>query len=131
MTIGQAAKKSGVSAKLIRHYESIGVTPKVSRTESGYREYSESDVQILRFVKRARGLGFDMKDIKKLVGLWRNKGRSSADVKNLCKTHLENLEQKMRELQTMADSLRHLSRNCQGDNRPHCPILNNLAGEFT
>ncbi|MBX2996695.1 MAG: Cu(I)-responsive transcriptional regulator [Bdellovibrionaceae bacterium] len=131
MTIGQAAKKSGVSAKLIRHYESIGVTPKVSRTESGYREYSESDVQILRFVKRARGLGFDMKDIKKLVGLWRNKGRSSADVKNLCKTHIENLEQKMRELQTMADSLRHLSRNCQGDNRPHCPILNNLAGEFT
>lgn len=131
MTIGQAAKKSGVSAKLIRHYESIGVTPKVSRTESGYREYSESDVQILRFVKRARGLGFDMKDIKKLVGLWHNKGRSSADVKNLCKTHIENLEQKMRELQTMADSLRHLSRNCQGDNRPHCPILNNLAGEFT
>lgn len=129
MTIGQAAQKSGVNAKLIRHYESIGVTPRVSRTDSGYRTYSEDDVQILRFVRRARGLGFDMKDIKKLVGLWRNKGRSSADVKSLCKTHIANLEKKMLELQTMTDSLRHLSKNCQGDNRPQCPILNNLSGD--
>lgn len=129
MTIGQAAQKSGVNAKLIRHYESIGVTPRVSRTESGYRTYSDDDVQILRFVRRARSLGFDMKDIKKLVGLWRNKSRSSADVKNLCKAHIANLEKKMLELQTMTESLRHLSKNCHGDNRPHCPILNNFSGD--
>ncbi len=126
MNIGEAAKISGVNAKLIRHYESIGVIPKASRSESGYRSYSESDVNILSFVKRARNLGFAMKEIKKLVSLWKNRSRASADVKSLAVKHIEEMEQKIAELQGMVKTLKHLSKNCRGDNRPDCPILNNL-----
>lgn len=126
MNIGEAAKISGVNAKLIRHYESIGVIPKASRSESGYRSYSESDVNILSFVKRARTLGFAMKEIKKLVSLWKNKSRASADVKSLAVKHIEEMEHKIVELQGMVKTLKHLSKNCHGDNRPDCPILNNL-----
>lgn len=126
MTIGELAKSSGVNAKLIRHYESIGVVPKPSRTDSGYRIYSKTDIQFLKFIKRARGLGFSMKEIKKLIGLWRNKSRASKDVKALALTHVKALDTKILEMQEMADSLRLLARNCHGDTRPDCPILNSL-----
>jgi MerR family gold-responsive transcriptional activator of gol and ges genes len=126
MTIGELAKSSGVNAKLIRHYESIGVVPKASRTDSGYRIYSEKDIQFLKFIKRARGLGFSMKEIKKLIGLWRNKTRASKEVKTLALTHIKALETKVLEMQEMAESLRLLAKNCHGDSRPDCPILSNL-----
>lgn len=127
MNIGEAAKLSGVNAKLIRHYESIGIVPKASRTESGYRLYSESDIHILTFVRRARTLGFSMKEIKKLVSLWRNRSRASSDVKAMAQAHISALEQKIKELEEMRDTLRHLAKNCHGDSRPDCPILENLA----
>lgn len=127
MNIGKAAKSSGINAKLIRHYESIGIIPKAGRTEAGYRVYSESDVHILSFVRRARGLGFSMKEIKKLVSLWRNRARASSEVKALAQSHIKELEGKILELEAMRDTLRHLARNCHGDNRPECPILENLA----
>lgn len=127
MNIGEAAKVSGVNAKLIRHYESIGIVPKVARTESGYRVYSDADVHILKFVKRARGLGFSMKEIKKLVGLWRNRSRASSEVKQLALTHIATLEKKIAELESMADALKRLAKSCHGDSRAHCPILDELA----
>lgn len=126
MNIGQAGTASGVDARLIRHYESIGLLPRVSRSEAGYRIYSENDVHILRFIKRARTLGFPLQEIKKLIGLWRNKSRSSAQVKDLTHAHIASLEKKIAELQSMAAALRHLAKNCHGDGRPDCPILDNL-----
>lgn len=126
MNIGQAAEVSGINAKLIRHYESIGIIPKAARSESGYRVYSEADIHILTFVKRARGLGFSMKEIKKLLGLWRNK-RPSAEVKGLALAHIKGLEQKISELEAMAKTLRQLAKCCHGDNKPECPILDELA----
>ncbi len=128
MNIGEAATQSGVNAKLIRHYESIGIIPKAARTGSGYRVYSSSEVHILRFVKRARGLGFSMKEIKKLVSLWRNRSRASANVKALALGHVEEMERKIAEMEAMARTLRHLAEHCQGDDRPECPILEDLAG---
>lgn len=127
MNIGEAAKISGVNAKLIRHYESIGIIPKARRTDSGYRSYSDSDVHTLTFVRRARRLGFSMKEIKRLVGLWRNRSRASADVKSLAAGHVKEMEQKVRELQSMIETLRHLARTCHGDHRPDCPIIDGLA----
>jgi len=127
MNIGAAAKASGVNAKLIRHYEAIGIVPKASRSEAGYRVYSASDVHILTFVKRARSLGFSMKEIKKLVGLWRNKSRTSGEVKAMAQEHIKQLEQKISELQAMTQTLKKLVRSCRGDHRPDCPILANLA----
>ncbi|MCB0392914.1 MAG: Cu(I)-responsive transcriptional regulator [Bdellovibrionales bacterium] len=126
MTIGELAKTSGVNAKLIRHYESIGLIPKAARTESGYRFYKEADAQFLRFIRRARGLGFSMKEIKKLISLWRNKARASKEVKALANEHVRQLEQKINEMQEMVDNLRFLSRSCHGDSRPDCPIINSL-----
>ncbi len=126
MNIGELAKTSGVNAKLIRHYEAIGLIPKASRTESGYRVYSEKDIQFLRFIRRARSLGFSMKEIKKLVGLWRNKSRASREVKALALTHVQTLEKKITEMQEMADNLKILARNCHGDGRPDCPIIKGL-----
>lgn len=127
MNIGEAAKVSGVNSKLIRHYESLGIIPKASRTDSGYRIYTEADVHILAFVKRARGLGFSMKEIKKLVGLWKNKSRASSEVKALALAHLKELENKIAELEAMAKTLRHLAKCCHGDSRPDCPILEGLS----
>ena len=129
MNIGELAKQSGVNAKLIRHYESIGIIPKATRTAAGYRVYSETDVQFLRFVKRARSLGFSMKEIKKLVGLWRNKARASKDVKAMALTHIQELERKISEMREMAENLRSLARTCHGDHRPDCPILRDLEVE--
>lgn len=127
MNIGEAAAASGVNPKSIRHYESIGIIPKVSRSDSGYRIYNENDVHILSFVKKARGLGFSMKEIKKLVSLWRNKTRASVEVKSLALSHVKKLEEKITELQSMVDTIKHLSKTCHGDNRPSCPILDDLA----
>lgn len=131
MNIGEAARTSGVNAKLIRHYESIGIIPKATRTEAGYRTYTEADVNILSFVKRSRTLGFSMKEIKKLVSLWRNKARASRDVKSMAIKHIDEMEQKILALEDMVKTLKHLARSCHGDNRPDCPILNDLASQRT
>ncbi|MDQ3231546.1 MAG: Cu(I)-responsive transcriptional regulator [Pseudobdellovibrionaceae bacterium] len=129
MNIGEAAKAAGVNAKFIRHYESRGIIPKVSRTESGYRIYSENDVHILTFVKHARGLGFSLPEIKKLVSLWRNKTRKSEDVKTITTHHIEALNAKIRELETIRAALEDLATHCHGDDRPDCPILENFANK--
>lgn len=130
MNIGELSKASGVSTKLIRHYESIGLISKATRTRSGYRQYGENDVHILSFIRRGRNLGFPMKEIKQLLSLWKNKSRSSKDVKALAMAHLKNLEIKIAELQEMASTLRHLSMNCHGDHRPDCPIIVNLESKI-
>tara|TARA_B110001454_G_C12723192_1_gene435843 strand:- start:7244 stop:7633 length:390 start_codon:yes stop_codon:yes gene_type:complete len=127
MNIGEAATISGVNAKLIRHYESIGIIPKASRSMAGYRTYSEADVNILVFVKKSRSLGFSMKEIKKLVSLWRNKTRASVEVKNLALNHISEMEQKIVVLQAIVKTLKHLAKCCHGDDRPNCPILDDLA----
>lgn len=127
MKIGEAARESGVSAKMIRHYESIGLIPGADRTASGYRVYGENDVHALRFVRRARDLGFSVKEIKTLLGLWRNRNRSSADVKELARTHISELEDRIRELKSLVKALKTLVECCHGDERPECPILDELA----
>lgn len=129
MNIGQAAAACGVTAKMIRHYEEIGLVPPPRRTASNYRTYSASDVHVLSFVKRARTLGFSMADIKALLGLWGNKGRSSASVKKIAGRHIAELKRKIAETQSLVAALEHLSRHCHGDKRPECPILDDLARE--
>lgn len=126
MNIGQAAAASGVSAKMLRHYETIGLMPKAKRTASNYRNYAHSDVHTLRFIRRARSLGFSMAEIKELVGLWRSKSRSSAAVKSIAARHIADLKQKVAELQAMVQTLEHLAAHCHGDHRPECPILDDL-----
>ncbi len=126
MNIGELAKSSGVNAKLIRHYESIGLIAKAARSESGYRQYSDTDVHMLRFVKRCRSLGFSMKEIKKLISLWKNQARASSEVKNLAQAHITQLEEKIIELQAVVDTLKTLAKSCRGNNRPDCPILEDL-----
>jgi Cu(I)-responsive transcriptional regulator len=127
LNIGRAAEASGVSAKMIRHYESIGLLPAAGRTVAGYRIYRDGDIHTLRFIRRARDLGFSMKEIAALVGLWRNGRRSSSEVKKLAGQHMRDLDQKIRELQAMRDALAHLAEHCHGDDRPDCPILEDLA----
>ena len=126
--IGEAAAATGVSAKMIRHYEGIGLIPAVGRTFAGYRLYAESDLNRLRFIKRARNLGFSMKQIEALLGLWNDPGRASAQVKKLAKAHADELAQKVRELQSMQRTLENLAKHCHGDQRPDCPILDDLGG---
>ncbi len=129
MNIGQVAKKSGVSAKTIRYYESIGLIPEASRTESGYRTYSDKDVETLRFIHHSRNLGFSVKDVSQLLDLWRDNKRASADVKKLALAHIEEVDRKIEELKTIRNTLTHLTTRCHGDHRPDCPILKELAGE--
>ncbi len=126
MNIGEVATKSQVKPKMIRRYEDMGIIPKAGRSDSGYRQYTENDVHILKFVKRSRELGFTMKDIKQLVSLWRNKNRSSSQVKSIASRHIQELDKKLLKIQTMLSTLNHLVNNCQGDHRPDCPILNEL-----
>jgi MerR family copper efflux transcriptional regulator len=126
-SIGRAAKESGVSIKMIRHYEEVGLLPKPARSFGNYRLYGEHDVHTLRFIKRARALGFSMAEVKELVGLWQNKSRSSRAVKSIAGKHLEALQWKIAELKSMAVTLQHLMDHCSGDHRPHCPILEDLA----
>lgn len=127
MDIGRASKASGVSVKMIRHYEAIGLVPEVARTAANYRVYRESDVHTLRFIRRARALGFSMDDIRELLGLWQNKSRSSASVKKIAGKHVDRLHRKIAELKAMTDTLEHLTQHCHGDHRPDCPILDDLS----
>ena len=129
MNIGQAATASGVSAKMIRYYESVGLTRPVVRTESGYRVYSDDDVHTLRFIRRSRDLGFSVEQIAGLLALWQDRDRSSADVKRIALGHVAELERKVAGLKQMIATLRHLSACCHGDDRPDCPILDDLALE--
>lgn len=126
--IGQAAEVSGVSAKMIRHYEEGGFIPKARRTVAGYRIYRESDVHVLRFIRRARDLGFSMQEIKALLALWNNRRRASGDVKRLAQNHVEALDAKIAELKSMRRTLVDLAKHCHGDHRPECPILDDLSG---
>ena len=128
MNIGSAARDSGVSAKMIRHYESLGLLRQPKRTGAGYRIYDENDIHTLRFVRRARDLGFSIKEIKDLLSLWRNRHRSSGDVRTIAQRHIAELEAKIAELQGMRRTLEDLVRHCHGDSRPACPILDDLAG---
>lgn len=126
MNIGQAAKATRVSAKMIRYYESVGLIPPASRTDSGYRAYADADVHMLRFIRRARDLGFSVAEIHDLLGLWRDRSRKSADVKRLAQQHIDDLHRRIQDLRQMADSLQALTACCAGDERPDCPILENL-----
>jgi len=128
MNIGEAARRSGVSAKMIRHYEAIGLIAAPARTEAGYRVYTEAAIHDLRFVRSARDLGFSMAQIADLLALWRDRQRSSAEVKQLALDHVAGLKARIEELQAMADTLTHLARTCHGDDRPDCPIIEGLAG---
>ena len=128
MNIGQAAKASGVSAKMIRYYEQTGLIPPAGRTGAGYRDYSDKDVHELRFIRRARSLGFSMPEITQLLSLWRDRERPSREVKAIAEKHVNELDARIAEMQTMADTLRHLSHCCAGDDRPDCPILADLTG---
>ena len=129
MNIGQASSASGVSAKMIRYYESIGLIRPPSRTDSNYRVYGSDEVHVLRFVKRARTLGFSVEETATLLSLWQDKSRASAEVKDIATGHIAALETKISELQGMVNTLTHLAHCCGGDNRPDCPILDDLAGE--
>jgi MerR family transcriptional regulator, copper efflux regulator len=128
-TIGEAATASGVSAKMIRHYEENGFIPKAGRTVAGYRIYKDADVHMLRFIRRARDLGFSLAEIKTLLGLWQNRRRTSGDVKKLASKHVQDLDRKIAEMQAMRRTLVDLAMHCHGDERPDCPILDDLAGE--
>jgi len=127
MNIGQAAAASGVSAKMIRHYEVVGLMPAPKRTESGYRQYNDTEVHTLRFVRQARDLGFSITEIGELLSLWHNRKRPSRMVKAMAEVHIQALEQKAQELLAMKSTLEHLVHCCHGDDRPECPILDGLA----
>lgn len=129
LNIGQAATASGVSAKMIRHYEEVGMLPAARRTESGYRQYGEAEVQTLRFIRHSRDLGFSLPEITELLSLWHNRKRSSRQVKALAQAHIEELEEKLKELKAMKATLEHLVHCCHGDDRPECPIIETLEGE--
>lgn len=126
MNIGVAAARSGVSAKMIRYYEQIGLVPAVTRTAAGYRNYGPRDVHMLRFIAQARDLGFSIAEIAELLDLWRDKDRRSADVKALAQARVRDLRQKIARLQDMADTLEELADACAGNERPDCPILQKL-----
>ena len=127
MNIGEAARASGVTAKMIRHYEDSGLIPKTKRTLAGYRMYGENDVHTLRFIRRARDLGFSLAEIKALLGLWGNRRRASADVKKLATKHVADLDARIAEMQAMRRTLVALAHSCHGDDRPDCPILDDLS----
>jgi MerR family copper efflux transcriptional regulator len=127
MNIGTVAERSGVSAKMIRHYESISLLPPAARTDSGYRQYSERDVHVLHFIRQARNLGFSIAHIRDLVDLWRNPRRSSARVKHLAQAHLDEVDARIKELKSIRKTLQNLVVHCHGDERPDCPILDTLA----
>jgi len=127
MNIGQAAAASGITAKMIRYYESIALVPPGRRSDAGYRVYSDDDLHVLRFVKRARTLGFSLEQIRELLSLWQNKARASADVKAIALGHVAELNQRIAELTEMRDTLQTLAGCCQGNDRPDCPILQSLA----
>ena len=126
--IGEAARLAGVSAKMIRHYEGTGLIPEAARTFAGYRLYGDADVHRLRFIKRARGLGFSIRHIEVLLRLWSDQSRTSAEVKQLAEQHADELGARIAEMKAMQRTLRNLARQCHGDSRPDCPILDDLGG---
>ena len=126
--IGEAARASGVSAKMVRHYESLGLLGEVARTDSGYRQYSAADIHTLRFIKRARDLGFSMVEIADLLSLWRDRSRASGDVKQIAQQHVADLDARIAAMQAMRQTLNDLLHHCHGDQRPDCPIIDDLAG---
>jgi MerR family transcriptional regulator, copper efflux regulator len=128
LNIGEAARRSGVSAKMVRHYESLGLLPAVNRTESGYRQYGDSEVHTLRFIRRARDLGFSMAEIAELLKLWQDRRRSSHQVHRIAQRHVDELTRKLHEMEAMRRTLQHLIDCCHGDERPECPILEELGG---
>jgi MerR family transcriptional regulator, copper efflux regulator len=127
VNIGQAAAHSGVSAKMVRHYEALGLLPRIARTDAGYRQYGDNEVHTLRFIRRARDLGFSMAEIGELVKLWQNRRRASADVRRIAQRHVADLERRIAEMDSMKRTLQHLIHGCHGDERPDCPILDELA----
>lgn len=127
MNIGTVAKVSGVPAKTIRYYEEIGLISEAIRGDNGYRQYRQDDVEILRFIQRARKLGFSVKDVSDLLALWRDNGRASADVKAVALRHITDVEERIRELESIRATLLDLTQRCHGDDRPDCPILEGLA----
>ena len=127
--VGEAASLSNVSAKMVRHYESLGLLPAVARTDSGYRQYTDREVHTLRFIRRSRDLGFSMAEIAELLKLWQNRRRPSASVKRIASEHVAALDAKMAEMAAMRKTLQHLVHCCHGDERPDCPILDELARE--
>jgi Cu(I)-responsive transcriptional regulator len=129
MNIGQAAAASGVTAKMIRHYEAVGLLAPATRTEAGYRQYADTDVHTLRFIRHSRDLGFSIPEIGALLGLWQNRRRPSRQVKALAEAHIQELERKAQELLAMKATLEHLVHCCHGDDRPDCPILESLAAD--
>ena len=131
MQIGEAAKLSGVSAKMIRHYETIGLIPAPDRRDSNYRDYGHHDLHRLGFIRRARALGFGMEQIRDLLRLWGDRQRSSAEVKQLTEAHIAELDQKIRLLGEMRSTLANLASACDGTDRPDCPIIEGLAGGRT
>ncbi|MCB1996697.1 MAG: Cu(I)-responsive transcriptional regulator [Rhodoferax sp.] len=129
MNIGQAAAATGVTAKMIRHYESLGLLPAVARSDAGYRRYDERMLHTLRFIRRARDLGFSLDEIAQLLGLWVDPQRASAEVRRLAQRHVTDLDERIARMQAMRRSLQQLVQCCHGDDRPDCPILDDLAGE--
>ena len=129
MNIGEAAKASGISAKMIRHYESVGLFPLAARTHAGYRQYSEKEISTLRFIRHARDLGFSIAQIFDLLGLWQNRARASSSVKRIAQKHLDELNARIAAMQAMQRTLSELLDCCHGDGRPECPILDDLAGK--
>lgn len=125
--IGVAAQRAGVSARMVRHYEALGLLAAVARTGSGYRQYSAADVHALRFIRRARDLGFSMQEIAALLGLWQDKGRASSQVKQIAQAHIDDLSARIADMQDMQRTLQQLVQCCHGDSRPDCPILDDLA----
>ncbi len=125
--IGETARASGVSAKMIRHYEAIGLLPPARRTEAGYRLYGAQDVRLLQFIHRGRALGFSLEQVANLLALWQDKDRASADVRRLAAAHIDELERKIAELEAMKRTLQALAHSCHGDQRSDCPILDDLA----
>ncbi len=127
MNIGEAASRSGVSAKMVRHYESLGLLSKVVRSEAGYRQYGMAEVHTLRFIRRGRELGFSMAEIGELLKLWQNRRRASADVKRIAQAHVADLDRRIAEMTSMRRTLEALVHCCHGNERPDCPILDELA----
>jgi Cu(I)-responsive transcriptional regulator len=130
-TIGAAALAAGVSAKMIRYYESIGLLREVGRTDGNYRTYTQADIHTLRFIHRARDLGYSISDIRRLLSLWRDQNRASAEVKQIALDHAANLRLKILKLHAMLSAVEHLIEHCRGDHRPNCPIMDDLAGNST
>jgi MerR family copper efflux transcriptional regulator len=128
MNIGKAAEASGVSAKMIRYYETNGLLNKAARRENTYRDFDERDIHDLRFIKRARNLGFSVAEITQLLSLWRDAGRPSREVKKITAAHIADLETRITEMQGMVKALKHLAAHCHGNDRPDCPILDELGG---